>query len=335
MKPLLFAALPLAAGTAAAVTVAEARMDADGDGLPDLLGQTVTIEAVATCEPGLFSTSGVSFYVQDETAGINVYAYDPPSFPVEPGDLLRITGEIDQYNGLTEIKPSSPYDYELLGSPGPPEPVQLARHQGVSEPLEGMLLRAGDPSGPAWVTVATMPSQSGGGFNFSVWNGETAIAVRVNGSTGVSVSGIEPGVRLFLTGIGGQYDSEPPYTSGYQLMPRYQEDLAFYNPSIPGYFHLDLLSESPFCPSSGEAILMEYGGAPGFRFTVKVFDRAGREVARLASSRVGGDILEWDGRDDREEILPMGPYIVLLEGIAPDGGRLVTTETVVVAAGLE
>lgn len=332
---LLLLALPLAAGQALAVTVAEARMDADGDGLPDMLGQTVTIEAVATCEPGLFSESGVSFYVQDATAGINVYAFDPPSFPVQPGDLLRVTGEIAQYNGLTEIEPSSPDDYEYLGSPGAPGPVQLARHQGVSEPLEGMLLRAGDPSGPLWVTVATMPSQSGGGYNFNVWNGETAIAVRVNGTTGISVSGIEPGARLFISGIGGQYDPEPPYTTGYQLLPRYQEDLAFYTPSIPDFFHLDLLSESPFSPSAGEAILMEYGGAAGFRFTLKVFDRAGREVARLASSRAGGDVVEWDGRDDREEILPIGPYIVLLEGIAPDGGRLVTTETVVVAAGLE
>ena len=41
--------LPVAAGSAGAVTVAEARADLDGDGIPDLLGQTVVIEAVATC----------------------------------------------------------------------------------------------------------------------------------------------------------------------------------------------------------------------------------------------------------------------------------------------
>jgi hypothetical protein len=327
--------LPVAAGSAGALTVAEARADLDGDGIPDLLGQTVVIEAVATCEPTLFSSgSGVSFYVQDGTAGINVYAYDAPAFPVGPGDLIRVTGEIAQYNGLTEIEPGSPDDYELLGSPGPPDPLQLARHQSVSEPLEGMLVRAGDPDTEQWVTVATQPSASGGGYNFNVWNGDASIAVRVNGSTGISVAGIEPGARLFLTGIGGQYDSEPPYSTGYQLLPRYQDDIQFFNPSIPATFHLDV-SENPFSPTTGEVLAIEYGGAQGMRFTIKVFDRAGREVARLVDSRIGGDVLEWDGRDDHDEFLPIGPYLVLLEGIDLDGGRLTTTETVVVAAPLE
>jgi len=68
---------------------------------------------------------------------------------------------------------------------------------------------------------------------------------------------------------------------------------------------------------------------------VKVFDRSGREVARPVESRMGGDVMEWAGLDDHEEALPMGPYLVMLEGIDGDGERYVTTETVVVAADLE
>jgi hypothetical protein len=45
--------------------------------------------------------------------------------------------------------------------------------------------------------------------------------------------------------------------------------------------------------------------------------------------------MEWKGTDDRNEALPMGPYIIQLEGTGPAGERMVTTETVVVAAGLE
>jgi hypothetical protein len=197
-----------------------------------------------------------------------------------------------------------------------------------------MLVQAGDPSSDIWVTVAADPTQSGAGWNFSAWNGQTSIQVRVNESTGISVSGIGAGTRLFLTGIGGQYDSEPPYDSGYQLLPRYQSDLEIYNPSIPSSFHLDV-SGTPFAPSMGEAMRLEFGGPGGWRFTVKIFDRSGREVARLADSRTGGDVMEWNGRDDREETLPMGPYLMLLEGIDPEGERYVTTETVVVAADLE
>jgi hypothetical protein len=319
---------------AAAISIGEARADNDGDGIPDLLGETVTVTGVATCEPTLFSETGVSFYIQDSTAGINIYAYDPPVFAVGPGDTLQITGEIKQYNGLTELSPADPSDWELVGSGPPPSPMQLARHQGVSEELEGMLLRAGDPTGPSWVTVAGDPVEAGGGYNFSVWNGQISIAVRVFGSTGIDVSAVQSGTRLFLTGIGGQYDSEPPYLDGYQLIPRYQSDLAVYNPSVGDYFHLDV-SGAPFAPDMGEYVTMEFGGPQGMRFTIKVFDRSGREVARLAESRTAGDVIEWSGRDDRDETLPMGPYLVLLEGVDTDGTRLTTTETVVVAADLE
>jgi hypothetical protein len=95
------ALLPLLVLPAASMPVSEARADLDGDGLPDLLGEVVTITAVATCEPTLFSTgTGASFYVQDASAGINVYSYELPGFDTAPGDTLQITGEIMQYNGL-------------------------------------------------------------------------------------------------------------------------------------------------------------------------------------------------------------------------------------------
>jgi hypothetical protein len=196
-----------------------------------------------------------------------------------------------------------------------------------------MLLRGGDPSAGTWVTVASQPALSGGGYNFAVWNGQASLAVRVNGSTGIGVTGIEPGVMLFLTGLGGQYDSEPPYDSGYQVLPRYQEDLDVYSPDIPSSFHLDV-SVSPFSPGTGEFTVVEYGGPDGCRFTLRVFDRAGRTVATLASSRPGGEVMEWDGRDDSDEFLPIGPYLMLLEGTDSDGNRYTTTETVVIAAPL-
>ena len=329
----LFCAVPAMAQPL--LTVAEARQDADGDGVPDYSGEIVTIEATATCEGTLFSTgSGLSFYVQDTTAGINVYGSGlTPDQPIEAGDSLRITGEITQYNGLVEIKPGTESDIEYLGSPGVPEPYQLVLNQGVSESVEGMLLDLGDQSQQRWVTVADNPSFAGGGYNFTVWNGETAVAIRVNESTGISMAGIEPGVRLFLTGIGGQYDSEPPYDSGYQLLPRYQEDMTVFQPSIGDGFHLDLW-DNPFSPAQGEQCHIEYGGPDDMRFTLIVYDRSGREVARLADSRYGGDVMMYDGRDDSEVKLPVGQYILLLEGVGADGSRYTTTETLVVAERL-
>ena len=315
------------------ITVSEARADSDGDGRPDLEGQIVTISAVATCEPTLFSTSGISFYVQDATAGINVYAYEAP-MDLMPGEEWEITGEIKVYNGLTEISPASVDDYEYVGNPGMPQPIQLAKNQPVSEPLEGMLLAVGSQSQLIWATVATAPYSAGGGYNFDVWNGRTVIPVRVNESTGVDVSSVTVGARLFLQGIGGQYDSEEPYDSGYQLLPRYQSDITLFNPAIDDYFHLDITG-NPFAPSLGETTTIEYGGPQGVRFNITVYDRSGRDLAQLAINSPAGDIFTWDGKDDWNQDLPMGQYLLCLEAVYPDGDRLTTTETVVIAAPLE
>ncbi|MBD3368880.1 hypothetical protein GF402_00765 [Candidatus Fermentibacteria bacterium] len=338
VRTLPAAAVLLMAGSISAqplLTVAEARVDADGDGLPDRMGEVVTIEATATCNGTLFSGgSGLSFYVQDATAGINVYSSAVPGFSIDTGDSLRITGEITQYNGLTEIKPDSEYDLEYLGSPGEPEPSQMVIHQDVSESLEGLLLALGDRSTQQWVTVASHPSQAGGGYNFEVWNGQAAVSIRVDEGTGIDVSGIEPGVRLYIYGLGGQYDSEPPYETGYQLLPRSQSDLQVYSPSVPGQFHLTVW-DNPFSPRAGESMHLEYGGPDDCRFSLTVFDRAGRSVAQLVDSRYGGDVMMWDGRDDNDEWLPVGPYVLLLQAVGPDGGRMTTTETVVIAERLD
>ncbi len=317
------------------VTIEEAREDLNGDGIPDHLGEIMTIEGIATCEGTLFSTTGLSFYAQDSTAGINVYAYSSASpGTITAGERWRMTGEIMQYNGLVEISPSSSSDFVYIDTPGVPEPLLLGLNQGVSEGVEGLLLALGSSAAGQWVTVANAPEFAGGGYNFNVWNGQTAVAVRVNESTGINVSSITAGTRLFLIGIGGQYDSEPPYDSGYQLLPRYQSDLQIYQPSISDGFHLTLLTGNPFAPSLGETLNMEYGGSSDMRFTLTVFDRSGRDVRHLADSRPAGDVVQWDGKNDSGEILPIGPYVVLLEGVDSDGKRYTTTETVVVAAPL-
>lgn len=333
--PVLVLTLFVSLSGAQTVTIAEAREDLDGDGIPDRLGEILTIEGTATCEGTLFSETGLSFYIQDETAGINVYAYESASpGPIAAGERWRITGEILQYNGLVEISPSTPSDFTFIDTPGMPDPLQLGINQGVTEDVEGQLLGLGNSAQGQWVTVANDPESAGGGYNFSVWNGRNAVAVRVSGSTGISVAGLTAGTRLFMKGIGGQYDSEPPYDSGYQLLPRYQSDLQVYQPSISSGFHLTVLTANPFAPVLGETVNLEYGGPSDMRFTLTVFDRAGRDVANLADSRPAGDVVQWDGTDDSGDYLPMGPYLVLLEGVDSEGKRFTTTETVVVAAPL-
>ena len=103
----------------------------------------------------------INLYVQDETAGINVYAYDSASpGPIQAGERWRITGEIMQYNGLVEISPDSPSDFTYIDNPGVPDPLQLGLNQGVTEGVEGLLLALGNSSQGQWVTVANSPESS-------------------------------------------------------------------------------------------------------------------------------------------------------------------------------
>jgi len=126
------------------------------------------------------------------------------------------------------------------------------------------------------------------------------IPFSVNETTGIDVSAVSVGSRLFMKGIGGQYDSTSPYDSGYQLLPRYQSDITVFNPSVGNYFHLEV-SGNPFAPSLGETMQIEYSGPQGTRFNLTLFDRAGRALAHPAINSPAGDIFNWDGRDDWNE----------------------------------
>ncbi|MDZ7377805.1 MAG: hypothetical protein ONB06_00535, partial [candidate division KSB1 bacterium] len=79
------------------LTVAEARVDADGDFRPDLLGQEVTLRGVIN-SPN-FGTRA-QYYMQDPgSAGIVLYS-GTVSLNLRVGDLVEVKGRIDQYRGI-------------------------------------------------------------------------------------------------------------------------------------------------------------------------------------------------------------------------------------------
>ncbi len=69
--------------------------------------------------------------------------------------------------------------------------------------------------------VISAPVRSGSGYNMVLKNGTPAISVRIYDNTGIQTSWLTAGRRVRITGIVGQYDYEPPYNTGYQLMPRF------------------------------------------------------------------------------------------------------------------
>lgn len=86
-------------------TIAEVRIDANKDGIPDNLGKRYAIEGIVTAQSEAVTPKNAFFeviYVQDATGGITVFGVSQT--PVQIGQKVRITGFVDQYGGDTEIQ---------------------------------------------------------------------------------------------------------------------------------------------------------------------------------------------------------------------------------------
>ena len=198
------------------ITIAQAIEDLDNDFVPDRLGQTVTVEGVVF-SPN-YQTTNNSFYISDGTAGTDIFMYSPPLFTWNMGDLLTITGEVSQYNGMTEIIPadSSGWVFQSSGNPTPdPIVLTLAQYKADPEMYEGSLvgfISLNKVSG-TWPTAGTSA-------NLSLSDGADTVVFRIDSDTDIDGQP-EPTWPSDVIGIGSQYDSSVPYDEGYQIFPRY------------------------------------------------------------------------------------------------------------------
>ncbi len=189
----------------------------DANGVADSLGIACTLQGVAY---GVnLRSSGLQFTLIDENNdGVGVFsASEDFGYAVTEGDELIIRGTIDQFNGLTQIVPD---ELEVVSTGNPlfsPTAVTALGEETESQLISPSLeLSLVDPA--AW-------DQSGGSFNVEATDGTNIYLIRVDNSTTLAgTSG--PGLNTFrITGIGGQFDSSEPFDEGYQIFPRYLEDL--------------------------------------------------------------------------------------------------------------
>ena len=206
------AAASVSAQTAGPVPIAEVRRDADGDLVPDRVGETVTVEGWASADQGAFGSEAV--YVQDAGDGLEVRGGALPASPVRAGEHVRVVGTLRFRDGVASVEPTS---VERTGRPARiPEPVPYEDPEDV----EGRLVEAeGVVVGQSEVGVgrALMVSLDGQGL---------AVVFAFNGQPEpVSFEGYRPGDRVRVTGVAGQYDRAPPYADAYQIYPRRPADL--------------------------------------------------------------------------------------------------------------
>jgi len=160
--------------------------------------------------------SGLSFTIIDQTGGVGVYSNSVvDNYTVAQGDSIHLTGTINQFNGLTQMAPTG---IDLISQGNEiAEPTVITELTGDAESqlvkIECVfLVEPGQWTG------------TGSGFNVTVSNGTDEFTVRIDND--VDLYNLPaPDGTFDVTGIGGQFDPDFPLTEGYQLLPRYSDDI--------------------------------------------------------------------------------------------------------------
>ncbi|MDB2627097.1 lamin tail domain-containing protein [Schleiferiaceae bacterium] len=196
----------------------------DASGVADSLGTMKWIKGIVT-SIDFDGNGGYSFYVTDGTDGINIYNFADQSGYTTPmmGDSLFLHGEVDQFNGLTELFVDSIY----LANSGNTLPAP-AVVTALDESTESELIQL---VGFTLADATQWPAS--GSANVDITNGTDTMTMRIDSDTDID-SSTAPAGTFDVTGIGSQYDSSSPYDEGYQIFPRQLTDIFVY-PFIPTY----------------------------------------------------------------------------------------------------
>jgi len=240
----------------------------DADGVVDSLG--VFCELTATVY-GVDLRGGTGFQftmIDDDNDGITVFsAAQEFGYTVKEGDKITVRGIINQFNGLLQILP----DALTKVSENNPLVVPLAV-QTHSEDTESKLIRINNLD---YVDVADWTTGQGmGGFNVrmvSSTNPQDTIHVRIDDNVDL-YSQPAPPAPFNLTGIGGQFDNASPYTSGYQIAPRYIQDVS----TLVGLKQADFSNEVRLSPNPAVDVLRIQTDVP-FE-AVRIFNTDGRLI---------------------------------------------------------
>lgn len=190
----------------------------NAEGVADSLGVTCTISGIVH---GInFRPSGLQFtIINSDGDGIGLFsASENFGYSVAEGDVVEVAGAISQFNGLTQINPVS---LVVTGTDDLMMPLSITR---LDEDTESQLVilqevYLDDPN--QWLG-------DGSSFNLDVTNfgiGGSSV-VRIDSDTDIANMSLpSPCDVLQITGIGGQFDQDAPFDSGYQVFPRYMEDI--------------------------------------------------------------------------------------------------------------
>jgi len=144
-------------------------------------------------------------------------------YTVNEGDEVACRGGISHFNGLAQMFLDSVYLLSTDNALHDPEVIT----GGINEGTESKLIK---------IVNLTFPNPGqwtgqGAGFNIDATDGVNTYEIRIDNDVDLYTMAI-PAEPFNVTAIGAQYDPSSPYTTGYQMLPRYSADFELYTPPV-------------------------------------------------------------------------------------------------------
>jgi hypothetical protein len=194
----------------------------NADGIPDSLNVQCQLQGIVYGVDLQGANENIQFYFIDGTGGISLFANTEFGYTVQEGDEVIVQGTITQFNCLSQISPDTLWFVSSGNDLVDPTVVTT-----LDESTEGELVMLEN------LTLVN-PSQwdpAGSGFNVDVTNGNDTYQIRIDNDVDLFAMSA-PTTPFNAVGLGGQFDNMAPCDGGYQLLPRYEQDIIFLDATI-------------------------------------------------------------------------------------------------------
>jgi hypothetical protein len=246
---------------------------------PYSIGTTVTVTGVVTTPDSIFSDTATQVQVRDSTGAITVFRSGGISlFHYSLGDSVTVTGQIAQFNGVTEIGNATLVTKHSTGNFGLLDPIVLTCKQirdstfnfnDFSEKNESQLVLVHNVT----LNGGTWPVNCGANVSVTITDGTATISLFID-RDGPLCTTPAPNGPFDVIGILSQFKSVAPFTSGYELDPRFVSDIITLTPgpvftANPSAVNVDSTSaDIVWGTDSGASSIVEYGLTTGYGTTL-------------------------------------------------------------------
>ncbi len=239
-------------------TIADVKVPTDTSKyIPARVGETVTVQGIVNSVNFQKSSGNFGYFIQDGTAGINIFKYGEVGPELKVGDNVLVTGEVALYRGTTELELGNlDTNLVVLDTGRTVVPVELTIEDYLmnSEKYESMLIRL---MGVAKNDTSAVWPSSGQDANIPIWDGSSYTTVIRIDRDGDLDENPEPEYPINVTGIATQFTYDDIPDNGYQISPYLYSDIeqSVATPPSPYFALLTPPDSSSFVIKTGQELV--------------------------------------------------------------------------------